>query len=181
MPNDIKDQIEKMIDERGLPAIINILADICFEKAEHVETNYNDKVTAKAWTRYGDRCSALAVNLSTEKKPKPTVKKAAKKKRAYGYNNEVRYKLLQLQKQLLTPEEKARWEPILRQTWSAIANDTEEAVINELDGWDVIELTCDANHPMNYGMTREEYEFLLVIYNRPAGKRWLKEVLFDYA
>lgn len=73
----------------------------------------------------------------------------------------------------LTNEEKTRWAPMLRATYEAIAADA------NCDGVDeIIDMTCDANHPEMYGgMTREEYKELCRVYDDPDTQTWLKETL----
>jgi hypothetical protein len=46
-----KYDLEDMIDKNGLRTIASLLIDICREKAEHIETNWQDKTTAKPWAR----------------------------------------------------------------------------------------------------------------------------------
>jgi hypothetical protein len=85
-----------------------------------------------------------------------------------------------LEKQKFTPEEKARWADILHHTWHAIAGDVEQAMQEDgqrLTKGILVECVVDANRPMDYGMTREEYDFLSVVYSRPSGKRWLYKEL----
>ena len=50
-PSETKDDLESMIDRHGLRLIASLLIDICQEKAEHIETTWQDKITAKPWTR----------------------------------------------------------------------------------------------------------------------------------
>lgn len=73
----------------------------------------------------------------------------------------------------LTDEEKARWAPMLQATYEAIAADA------NCDGVDeIVEVTCDANHPEMYGgMTREEYNALGAAYYDPDTQAWLRKVL----
>ncbi len=82
----------------------------------------------------------------------------------------------------LTAEEKARWEPMLHDTWQAIGNDIEQAFADGQSGKltraVIVEVVCDANYLEMYGnMTHDEYEFLGVVYRRPAVQKWLKTVL----
>jgi len=78
----------------------------------------------------------------------------------------------------LTDEEKARFEPMLQRTWGAIAGDVEEANGKSLKVREIVEITCDANHPEMYGgMTREEYARLSDCYHHNDTQRWLRKVL----
>lgn len=43
--------LEVLIDAHGLSKVLEALATICHGKAEHLESNWQDAITAKAWTR----------------------------------------------------------------------------------------------------------------------------------
>ena len=45
------DGLEAMIDVAGLPAVLDALGTICREKAEHVQSNWQDTALARQWTR----------------------------------------------------------------------------------------------------------------------------------
>lgn len=73
----------------------------------------------------------------------------------------------------LTNEEKARFSPMLRETYEAIAYDVYCNGVEE-----IIEVTCDANHPEIYGgMTHEEYNALCQAYTDPDTQQWLRKIL----
>lgn len=73
----------------------------------------------------------------------------------------------------LTDEEKAHFAPMLQRTYEAIAWDVNCHGVEE-----IIEITCDANHPEMYsGMTREEYKVLCDAYFERDTQRWLRKVL----
>lgn len=83
----------------------------------------------------------------------------------------------QLEKLPLTPEEKARWAEMMHQTWCAIADDA-AALEGRITKAIIVELVCDANHLMSFaGMTREEDQFLSVVYHRPAFQRWARSIM----
>ena len=42
-------QLEAMVDRVGLANVLFALEHICGAKAEHIRTNWQDRVTAKAW------------------------------------------------------------------------------------------------------------------------------------
>lgn len=48
---NIADALEQMIDKHGLLAVVTALDLICSEKADHIEVNWQDKITAKPWRR----------------------------------------------------------------------------------------------------------------------------------
>ena len=45
------DGIEAMIDAAGLSAVLDAVATICHEKADHVQSNWQHTALAKQWTR----------------------------------------------------------------------------------------------------------------------------------
>ena len=47
------DSIEAMIDKHGLGEVISAIAVICFEKADHLRSNWQDERTAKVWDNAG--------------------------------------------------------------------------------------------------------------------------------
>jgi len=47
----MSDDLERMIDEHGLQAVLDALTDICWGKAEHLRTNWQDAASAKGWDR----------------------------------------------------------------------------------------------------------------------------------
>lgn len=46
---DIEHALEDLIDRHGLTHVVNTLAVICAEKAEHLRHNWQDTISAKAW------------------------------------------------------------------------------------------------------------------------------------
>jgi len=59
--------MEYLIDRYGLNAVLDNMADIASEKADHVFINYNDTVTADTWDRAASnlRVAASSVFAST--------------------------------------------------------------------------------------------------------------------
>lgn len=43
------DALEALIDRIGLPNVVECLASVCGEKAEHVRVNWQDARAAKSW------------------------------------------------------------------------------------------------------------------------------------
>lgn len=81
----------------------------------------------------------------------------------------------------LTLEQRQKFTPLLQRTWAAIAADCEEH-IPRVGGRGrlrhIIEITCDANRPMDYGpMSKEDYEQLTLAYHRKDTQKWLREIL----
>lgn len=52
--------LESMIDSEGVSGILEEIADICFEKAEHIRENWQDRVTAKSWEKDANAVMRLA-------------------------------------------------------------------------------------------------------------------------
>jgi methylaspartate ammonia-lyase len=52
--------LEKLIDKNGLHAFMEGVAQIAMEKAEHVQANYSDRITAKAWQKCSEYLSKVA-------------------------------------------------------------------------------------------------------------------------
>lgn len=60
----MNDQLEQLIDQHGLVRVMEIIAGICYEKAIHVETNWQDKVLAGEWESNGNAIDSLAPSLT---------------------------------------------------------------------------------------------------------------------
>ncbi len=52
--------LEMMIDEVGLHSFMEGLASIAAEKSEHIQANYADGITAKAWQKTADYLTKIA-------------------------------------------------------------------------------------------------------------------------
>ena len=53
--------LESMIDEFGLHTIVDALATICFEKAEHLRSNWQDENMARNWDLQGKQFHKVKV------------------------------------------------------------------------------------------------------------------------
>ncbi len=47
---EIKDQLEQLIDSYTLAEILTLLTEVCHEKADHILSNWNDENLAHCWT-----------------------------------------------------------------------------------------------------------------------------------
>jgi len=56
--------LESVLDQTNLNEVIKMLGRICYEKAEHVRTNWQDEGLAKAWERNGSKLGTLESKLS---------------------------------------------------------------------------------------------------------------------
>lgn len=61
--NALPDALEGLIDAHGLSRVLNALAQVCDEKAEHVLTNWQDKRGSANWTLAGQRIDRVAAQL----------------------------------------------------------------------------------------------------------------------
>lgn len=55
--------IEKMIDRHGLASVLEMIAQICYEKGDHLRSNWQDETTAKVWDRDGRKIDTLASKI----------------------------------------------------------------------------------------------------------------------
>ncbi len=51
----LKEQLESLIDQHGLPQVLEAMAQVCYEKAEHIAVNGQDVSLAKSWMQQGKR------------------------------------------------------------------------------------------------------------------------------
>lgn len=56
----VKHDLETLIDLHGLPFVLNMIADVCNEKGDHVLSNWQDDKLANTWDRYAVKIAALA-------------------------------------------------------------------------------------------------------------------------
>jgi ribonuclease D len=57
---EIKNEIESALDRIGATDFANLLCDVALEKAEHVQTNWQDRDLSRAWKRYAKAAEKLA-------------------------------------------------------------------------------------------------------------------------
>lgn len=53
-------ELENMVDRHGLVAVLSMLADVCSEKAMHVESVWQDRHTMRVWNKASDQLSKVA-------------------------------------------------------------------------------------------------------------------------
>lgn len=51
----VKEVLERQIDSVGLFEVLQAISEICYEKAEHVNDNWQDKDLARCWQMAGSR------------------------------------------------------------------------------------------------------------------------------
>lgn len=63
--DNLERDLETLVDKHGLKMVVDRLASVCWEKAQHVEENWGDKQLAKDWrvaaSRIDNAGSRLAV------------------------------------------------------------------------------------------------------------------------
>lgn len=60
-----KDHLESVIDEIGLSALLNEIAEIAREKADHLRSNWQDETSAKLWDKDADRIEKVSAKLNS--------------------------------------------------------------------------------------------------------------------
>lgn len=58
-----KATLETLIDQWSLRVVCEMLAEICADKADHLQTNWQDSPSARAWQQYGGQLNRLAGKL----------------------------------------------------------------------------------------------------------------------
>jgi len=59
------EDLEDMIDRSSLEEVLVGLAQICYEKAEHLRSNWQDEGAARIWERDAKKLDALAAKVQT--------------------------------------------------------------------------------------------------------------------
>jgi hypothetical protein len=54
------EQLEHLIDQNSLQTVLNTLADVCHEKADHIQSDWQDTFTANLWTSRGKAIGSVA-------------------------------------------------------------------------------------------------------------------------
>lgn len=62
----MEEKLEEMIDRHGLKAVLNALGSVCHDKADHVQSNWQDRGLASAWQRAGKACDKLAASKTVK-------------------------------------------------------------------------------------------------------------------
>lgn len=60
---NLTQQMEALVDQHGLRNILLELAFVCSEKEDHILSNWQDKVTAKAWARASKICDVAQLKV----------------------------------------------------------------------------------------------------------------------
>ncbi len=54
--------LEDLIDKSSLTDVLNLLANICNEKADHLRSDWQDEQSAKGWERDAAKLDKLSLN-----------------------------------------------------------------------------------------------------------------------
>lgn len=57
-----REALERMIDNTDIIAVMTALSEICGEKADHIEANWQDKPLARAWR---NACGAIGCTAAS--------------------------------------------------------------------------------------------------------------------
>lgn len=61
------EDLEILVDSVGVRGVLEMLAQVCHEKADHIRTNWQDTVTAHRWARMGRVCAKAEVTARRER------------------------------------------------------------------------------------------------------------------
>ena len=62
MTQEMQDKLESIVDSTSIEDVVEALSQICYAKAEHVQSNWQDYVLAKVWER-----NAKVLNVTVSK------------------------------------------------------------------------------------------------------------------
>jgi hypothetical protein len=57
----LSQQLERFVDSHTLATVIDNLAEVCRDKAEHLRSNWQDEQAAKSWERDGIKLDRLNI------------------------------------------------------------------------------------------------------------------------
>lgn len=60
LTQDGKDKLESLLDGTALSYLLSVLGEICFEKADHLNSNWQDKTAADLWNDAGEFLSKVS-------------------------------------------------------------------------------------------------------------------------
>jgi hypothetical protein len=61
--DELGDELEQLVDHQGLCAVLDLVADIAYGKAEHIEEHWQDPALARKWQRAGELIGKLASKM----------------------------------------------------------------------------------------------------------------------
>ena len=63
MTQDATSELETLVDRHGLSNVIEALSIVCAEKADHIQTNWQDNVLAGSWERSSHQLDTVAARV----------------------------------------------------------------------------------------------------------------------
>jgi hypothetical protein len=63
MTTDAATALETLVDRHGLANVIEALAIVCSEKADHIQTNWQNTVLAGSWERCSHQLDTVAARV----------------------------------------------------------------------------------------------------------------------
>ena len=57
------DALEEILDQTNINEVVKLLAHICYKKAKHVRSNWQDETLAKAWEHNGSKLGDVEAKL----------------------------------------------------------------------------------------------------------------------
>ncbi len=61
---ELADQLEPLIDRSSLATVLEALSQVCWEKADHLRSNWQDRATAKCWHKAGQAIDRIIPKVS---------------------------------------------------------------------------------------------------------------------
>lgn len=61
--SELETSLELLIDRNDLQAVVRALANVCFQKTEHILANWQDEPLANAWSINGERLDDLRLEV----------------------------------------------------------------------------------------------------------------------
>jgi hypothetical protein len=61
--NDLKHTLETLVDQTSVVEVLRALADVCYEKSEHIRTTWNDQILARLWERSANQIQAFSTKI----------------------------------------------------------------------------------------------------------------------
>ena len=58
--------LEKIIDRNGLAETVDVMAEICSEKADHIRSSYDDDELADQWDGAAEELQDLRIDIAGE-------------------------------------------------------------------------------------------------------------------
>jgi len=62
----LENQLEALIDTHGLATVLGAIAGVCWEKGDHLRSNWQDPRAARVWDRMGRKVSTAADAAASE-------------------------------------------------------------------------------------------------------------------